>query len=220
MKFKIPPHITHYFKWMTILGLFLSGLSIFALLNNTYQFGLSSTVTILTDWYARVLEIALSWIEPIVNALIAPLPFDLRFSNPAWREFSVVLGIYSINSVKFYIEVRRVRPNVDNEMSENLVTAIPFYLLIILVVGLLPDSYLAIHSWLTLFMIGVLIWMGIAPLAVSLFGIDEATNEPDEFASDPNVVPLLRRFGFRVLAPVVIGVSIILASAGLSLLGL
>jgi hypothetical protein len=71
-----------------LLGHVSGALSLAALLQAGFSWGWVRPVEFLIRWYERLLEVLLSWAEPMIIALLRALPYDLELSEH-WRHVLV-----------------------------------------------------------------------------------------------------------------------------------
>lgn len=95
----------HFAKWLvrfipnstlSLLGQILAALSLFTLVSNATNFGLSHTFSVVLSVYMHFIDITLGKFDPVVITIIAFIKRHIQIGiifNPGWRHLFVILQI-------------------------------------------------------------------------------------------------------------------------------
>jgi hypothetical protein len=98
------------FSVLSLLGIACAGLSVAALAQRAFLFGLAEAMRVVMDFYDSLLEQAFGWAEPFIQNLLDGIQiwaaFDLHLHDH-WKHVFVLIGVYFFRDVSETIRIGR-----------------------------------------------------------------------------------------------------------------
>ena len=98
------------FQVLGLISFILAGLSVVALVQHAFAFGLASAMRIILHYYENILNIALSWAEPLIKHQLRTIQewllIDLNLDG-RWKHVFVLIGIYFFRDASETLRIGR-----------------------------------------------------------------------------------------------------------------
>lgn len=201
-------------RYLNLFSTFLAGLSILSLFQHGFEFGLASAISIILGWYDDLLTVLLSWIEPIIDSALRLLPINLEFQNPNWRSVFVLYAVVATQNYKLVQELAAEGCERIEEYRKSVPTIFLFSILVVFTAGIFPSAE---QSPEVLFWLLNLLFFMFAFLLTGFIGKYVPHLAPEHA---PETYIAVGRRGIAIAKMFLVAMLLVMASSGLSLLGL